>query len=114
MPSPVVPLKLSDTLAMLGLLVALSGCTRYSGPMTEEAVVESTHFWPTRSSTSYGVVFRCDGHQLRFAVQGEAELHRGLWARFIVGERVRVTYREKRDSDGRMTGHDFLDAQPVY
>lgn len=124
-------------LALLVVLavLAFTSCTRYSEPKTEEAMVESIIFVPQQSGTSigtgvdsngnltsttssvhlgatYAVVLRCE-HQVRFSVQGEDERHRQLWARFTVGERVRVTYREKLDGDGLVTGYDFLDAQPV-
>lgn len=107
----------------------------YSEVMTEEAVVEQVPFAPAQNGTSvstgltssnsvtttvgsvtldasYAVVFRCQHHG-RFAVQGGDERHQKLWSSFKVGQRVRISYRQKLGGGGKVLGYDFLDVQAL-
>ena len=103
--------------------------------MTEEVVVEATPFAPAQYGTglgtglsssgemvttttsvmlpsSYAVVLRCEAHG-RFAVQGSDERYWRMWNRFNVGQRLTVTYREKRNRAGELVGLDFISAEPI-
>lgn len=117
-------------------VLSLLGCTRYSEVKTEDAVVEANAFAPAQSGTSlgtgvdgkgrvtssvdhvfldasYAVVLRCDEHHKRFSVQGGDDRHKRLWETLSPGQRVRITYREKLDRDGNVTGLDFINAEAI-
>ena len=72
----------------------------------------------------YAIVFRC-AHG-KFISQGTGQRHKSLWERLKEGEEVTVSYKELYkstyrdiDDDGKkdlverkLSGYDFLDAQP--
>jgi hypothetical protein len=123
---------------ILFLALLIASCDQVSPEMTEDAVVLDILYRPGQTTTTSGhsidwtgdggfsthsttietkdkfaVGFRCQHGKFIIEDDGKGTRAERLWKKLEKGDKVVVTFRERRKNSGELIKYDFIDAEKV-